>query len=59
MLVFACVSSGVIWLIWWVHFGGRHEQALPYYRLPVEVVAIATVSVKRTALDLGEINDQQ
>jgi hypothetical protein len=32
---------------------------LPYYRLPVEVVAIATVSVKRTALDLGEINDQQ
>jgi uncharacterized membrane protein len=44
-LVFACVSSVLIWLVWWVHFRGRHEEALPNYRLPVEAVAVAIVSL--------------
>jgi uncharacterized membrane protein len=43
--VLAFVSSVLIWLVWWVHFRGRREQALPNYRLPAEVLAVAIVSL--------------
>jgi uncharacterized membrane protein len=33
-LLLACVSSVVIWLVWWVHFRARRRaEALPSYRL--------------------------
>jgi uncharacterized membrane protein len=45
-LVFACVSSALIGLVWWVHFRGRRRgEALPNYRLPIEFVAVAIISL--------------
>jgi uncharacterized membrane protein len=47
-VVFACLSSVMIWLVWWVHFRGRrHGLALPdtNYRVPLELLAIAMVSL--------------
>ena len=45
-LVFAVVSSVLIWLVWWVHFRGRRrEVALPNYRFLIEFVAVFTISV--------------
>src|SRR5580765_4214998 len=36
-LVLACVSSVMIWLVWWLHFRTRRRpQALPNYRLALE-----------------------
>ena len=44
-LVVACVSSVLIWLVWWVHFRGRRQQKtlLPTYRLLIECLAVAMV----------------
>src|SRR5580693_76662 len=40
-LVLACVSTGMIWLVWWVHFRARKRTVdLPSYRLAVEVLAV-------------------
>ncbi|HXM09333.1 MAG TPA: DUF2231 domain-containing protein [Terriglobales bacterium] len=45
-VVLACVSTMMIWLVWWVHFRARRRTAsLPSYRLAVEVLAIAVVAV--------------
>ena len=45
-LVFACVSSVLIWLVWWVHFRERRRGGvLPNYRLVIELVAVAMVSL--------------
>ena len=46
-LVLGVTSSGLIWLVWWLHFRARRnpEAALPQYRLPVELVAAITVAV--------------
>jgi uncharacterized membrane protein len=45
-LVFASLSTVVIWLVWWVHFRVRHrEAALPSYRLAIELVGVALVSL--------------
>jgi len=45
-LVLACVSSVMIWLIWWIHFRARRRaEALPRYRLPIEVLAVAIVAL--------------
>ena len=45
-LVFACVSSVLIWLVWWVHFRARRRGGvLPNYRLVIELVAVAMVSL--------------
>jgi uncharacterized membrane protein len=43
-LVFACVSSVMIWLVWWVNFRARRRaEALPSYRLAIEFLAVAAV----------------
>ena len=45
-LVFASLSSVVIWMVWWVHFRvRRREEALPNYRLAIEFVGVALVSL--------------
>jgi uncharacterized membrane protein len=45
-LVLACVSSVLIWLVWWIHFRGwRREGALPKYRLLIEFAAVVTISL--------------
>ena len=45
-LVFACVSTVMIWLGWWVHFRARRRTVyLPNYRLAVEFLAVAVVGL--------------
>jgi len=44
-LVLGAVSSGLIWLVWWIHFRARRKpgSGLPLYRLPIELGAAAVV----------------
>jgi uncharacterized membrane protein len=45
-LLLACLSSLLIWLVWWVHFRARRRaQALPAYRLAVELLAVGIVAL--------------
>jgi uncharacterized membrane protein len=45
-LVLACVSTVMIWLVWWVHFRARRRTVyLPNYRLAVEIVAVGIVAL--------------
>ena len=45
-VVLACVSTVMIWLVWWVHFRARRRTVyLPSYRLAVEVLAVALVAL--------------
>ena len=45
-LVFACLSTVMIWTAWWVQFQGRRRGGdLPNYRLVIEVVAVAFVAL--------------
>jgi len=45
-LVFALLSSVMIWMVWWVHFQVRRRVvALPNYRLAIEFVGVALVSL--------------
>src|SRR5438270_3995644 len=45
-LVLGCVSSVMIWLVWWMHFRGRRRtEALPSYRLAVEFVGVGIVTL--------------
>ena len=45
-LVLACVSTVMIWLVWWVHFRARRRTVyLPTYRLAVEVLALVCVAL--------------
>jgi len=45
-LVLGCVSSLMIWLVWWVHFRARRRTVyLPGYRLAVEFLAVALVAL--------------
>jgi uncharacterized membrane protein len=45
-LVLACVSSVMIWLVWWVHFRTRRRaEVLPNYRLAVEFLGVALVGL--------------
>jgi uncharacterized membrane protein len=45
-LVLACVSTVMIWLVWWVHFRARKQTVyLPSYRLAVEFLAVGLVAV--------------
>jgi uncharacterized membrane protein len=44
-LVFACISTALIWLVWWLHFRGwRRGVVLPAYRLPIEAAAVLLIS---------------
>jgi uncharacterized membrane protein len=45
-LVLACVSTVMIWLVWWVHFRARRRSVnLPSYRFAVELLAVGFVAV--------------
>src|SRR5207253_8551584 len=42
----ACVSTVMIWLVWWVHFRARRRTVyLPTYRLAVELLVLFIVSL--------------
>ena len=44
-LVLGCLSSVLIWFVFWIHFRVRRdpEASLPSYRLPIEAVAVLLV----------------
>jgi uncharacterized membrane protein len=45
-LVLACVSTLMIWLVWWVHFRARRLSVyLPSYRLAFELLAVGLVAL--------------
>jgi uncharacterized membrane protein len=46
-LVTGCVSTVLIWLVWFIHRRTRRNQdeALPGYRLPIEAVAVVIVAL--------------
>ena len=45
-LVFACISSAVIWLVWWIHFRARRRaEVLPSYGLAVEFLGVVVVAL--------------
>ena len=46
-LVLGLLSSGLIWLIWWLHFRVRRkpERGLSPYRLPVELLTVVLVTL--------------
>jgi uncharacterized membrane protein len=45
-LVFACLSTAMIWLVWWVHFRARRcTKSLPNYRLALEFLGIGIVAI--------------
>jgi uncharacterized membrane protein len=44
-LVFAGISSVLIWLVWWLHFRARRTaEAPPHYRFWIEFLAVALVA---------------
>jgi uncharacterized membrane protein len=44
-LVLGCISTVMIWLVWWVHFGARHrKEVLPIYRLAIELLGVAMIA---------------
>jgi uncharacterized membrane protein len=45
-LVLACVSTLMIWLVWWMHFRARRRSVdLPKYRLAAEFLAVGLVAL--------------
>jgi uncharacterized membrane protein len=45
-LVFACLSSLVIWVVWWIHRRSRNRAAdPPGYRIPLELLGAALVAL--------------
>jgi uncharacterized membrane protein len=45
-LVLACVSSVLIWVVWWVHFRARRGTViLPGYRFAVEFLGVGIVAL--------------
>jgi uncharacterized membrane protein len=43
-LLLACLSTVLIWLVWWMHFRARRRTVyLPSYRLFVELLAVGIV----------------
>jgi uncharacterized membrane protein len=45
-IVFASVSSAIIWVVWWVHFHARRrEEVLPSYRLALEILGVGLVAL--------------
>jgi uncharacterized membrane protein len=45
-LALACVSTVLIWLVWWVHFRRRWAgEALPSYLVSLEILAVAVISL--------------
>jgi uncharacterized membrane protein len=45
-LIFGFLSSGMIWLVWWVHFRARRRAGvLPRYRLAVEILGVVIIAL--------------
>ena len=46
-LVLGCLSSVLIWLVFWIHMRARRlpEGSLPKYRLPIEALAVLLVGL--------------
>jgi len=45
-LVLACVSSVMIWVIWWINLRPRRRaEALPSYRVAIEFLAVGIVAL--------------
>jgi uncharacterized membrane protein len=45
-LVFACASSVMIWLAWWIHFDSRRRtEILPSYRLVLEFLGVGIIAL--------------
>jgi uncharacterized membrane protein len=46
-LVLGCISSVLIWLVFWIHWRVRRHpgQSLPKYRLPIEALAVLVVGL--------------
>lgn len=46
-LVLGCLSSVLIWLVFWIHLRARRhpEESLPKYRLPVEALGVLLVGL--------------
>jgi uncharacterized membrane protein len=46
-LVMGCISSVLIWLVWFIHrkTDGKQGNVLPGYRLPIEALAAVFVAV--------------
>lgn len=46
-LVLGCLSSVLIWFVFWIHWRVRRhaEESLPKYRLPIEAVAVLLVGL--------------
>jgi uncharacterized membrane protein len=45
-LLLACVSTAMIWWVWWLHFRARRRSApLPNYRLAIEGLAFGIVTL--------------
>ena len=46
-LLLGCLSSVLIWLVFWIHLRARRhpEESLPKYRLPIEAVAVLLVGL--------------
>lgn len=46
-LVLGCLSSVLIWLVFWIHRRARRlpEGLLPWYRLPIESIAVVIVGL--------------
>ena len=45
-LVLGCVSSGMIWLVWWIHFRARRRsEGLPNYRLAIEILGVCMIAL--------------
>ena len=44
-LLFACISSATIWLVWSLHFRARRRaEALSVYRLGIEIVGVCIIA---------------
>jgi uncharacterized membrane protein len=45
-LIFACLSSVMIWLVWWMHFRARRRAGvLPYYCFVTELLGVVLVGL--------------
>lgn len=44
-LVLGFVSSGMIWLVWWIHVRARQRAVLPRYRLTVEMLGVGIIAL--------------
>ena len=45
-LLLACVSSVIIWLVWWMHFRARRQsRPLPTYLLAIEFLGVIVIAL--------------